>query len=422
MPASTTSRSPSTLSARLLLGAAAFVGVQIPLASRATAGAQATQIVVSDLFLVALTLVAGFVVVRGRCGRWLLFLAYVALNALVLGSLSRYALVNKVGGLALLVFSCQAAVVVLRSAGPALATRALWAMVNTTAFSAGVGVAASLSGLTLTLPFGIQVNPYRPRVSGLMVDPNAFGALVAVCLVICLVGWRDSQHSQRWFAWVRLVVLVAALVMSYSRTGWIAAAFGLLMWFMTSSARTRVRVAVSVAALAVVAIWRGAALPVDSELAGRQFTIDQRTEGALSALGDFARSPLLGIGTGNHVAENSFIVHNTYLWVLGELGFIGFVLFAWSVLGVVAALRSIHPTRRVLQRTLVCTLAAMAVTALGIEALYQRHLWVLFALAYAAASMTPKDEAAPATTVSDAAPLVSPRRAGPAPAHERGRR
>jgi hypothetical protein len=362
--------------------------------------------------------------VRGRSARWLVFLGLLALNSLVLGSLSRYAVVNKVGGLALLVLSCHAVFIVVRRAGPDLVPRLLRAMVNVTAVTAAIGIAVLVWRGSVRLPLGIRVNPYDPRVSGLMVDPNAFGALVAVCLVICVVNWRSDDRPRPWLAWARLVTLGTALVMSYSRTAWIAAGFGLLVWYASSSTRTRLRLGAGIGALAVVAMWRGLTLPLDPALAGRQFTIDQRTEGALSALADFGRSPVFGIGVGNHVAENSFIVHNTYMWVLSELGIVGLAVFAFAVYGVVTSLWSIDRAHRVVQRTLVCALAVMAVTALGIEALYQRHLWLLFGLTYAAASfpLAPVEAPADGARVLARARPVARRRAGLVRAHDRGLR
>jgi len=115
---------------------------------------------------------------------------------------------------------------------------------------------------------------------------------------------------------------------------------------------------------------------------------------AQAALGLFLHSwdrILFGIGLGAFLQLSPslmpygvpLVVHNTYLWVLTEMGIIGFGVFSGFLLHMLGNVRRRFAYGVVDYSLLVGVLggfAAMLVWLLLDEGLYQRHLWVLFAL------------------------------------------
>lgn len=80
------------------------------------------------------------------------------------------------------------------------------------------------------------------------------------------------------------------------------------------------------------------------------------------------------------------IIHSTYVWVLVELGVVGFiVLMALIYKGARNYWASIEnlPEERALTVGLFSGYIAMLGVGIGIEVFYQRHLWLLFGLSEA---------------------------------------
>lgn len=99
---------------------------------------------------------------------------------------------------------------------------------------------------------------------------------------------------------------------------------------------------------------------------------------------------LLGIGVGSFLESSpaifgyQMIIHNSYVWLLTETGIVGLIMLAgllgsavWVLLPIV---RQEGPDRS-LAIAVLAGLAAMATWMLANEGLYQRHFWVLLAVA-----------------------------------------
>jgi putative inorganic carbon (HCO3(-)) transporter len=93
---------------------------------------------------------------------------------------------------------------------------------------------------------------------------------------------------------------------------------------------------------------------------------------------------VFGIGLGTSEARHDLQIHNTSLWFLTEMGPIGFV----SIVGLVVvlalwAMRSARDAPAPIAALAMAALVAhltMYGLSMGIEALYQRHWWFIWAI------------------------------------------
>ena len=101
-----------------------------------------SQFVVADLVAVALVLASGGALVGGPLRRWVPFGAWLAFNCLVWGEFGRYAIVNKLAGIGLLVLACSAIVGHLRRRGEGATLAAAEFFITVAAIESVIAVVA----------------------------------------------------------------------------------------------------------------------------------------------------------------------------------------------------------------------------------------------------------------------------------------
>jgi O-antigen ligase len=119
-------------------------------------------------------------------------------------------------------------------------------------------------------------------------------------------------------------------------------------------------------------------------MASRPKQVQDRFDLIHWALQAFVRHPFLGGGIGSFRLSNGEVAHNSAMWFLADFGIVGlaallgflgwFFVKGWSVY-------QLAPRReRPLVLALLLAHTAMTGLAMGIEAFYQRHWWMIFAL------------------------------------------
>jgi O-antigen ligase len=206
---------------------------------------------------------------------------------------------------------------------------------------------------------------------------------------------------------VSLVVLFSLLggvILSFSRTGWVALAVAAILMVFLIPGRTMK--AFGLAGL-VVAVVVGLVLAVSREqrdsftnLLTRN-TIDKRVEIAEAAIDDFGANPVVGIGLGEFKEREGDIIHTTGLWFLAEFGLVGFAVFGGLMFDVtrkaIGAVRR-RGAERDLAIGLLLAHLSYFVLALGIEGFYQRPWWMVMAVIGVVAA-APDMDSAPETVV-----------------------
>jgi putative inorganic carbon (hco3(-)) transporter len=361
----------------IFLAAVFMIPVQLDAGS---SGALQTRISPSDLLLALLLLIApGVVRLRGRAvdllPLWLVAtLAFGTLLALFhAGDVTSHTVKVKLAG---------GVVLALLAVVTATYTRNGWGEWILKTFLAGLAVWGVIAyvdwKLFDVLPF---VDPkISTRFGGMQYDPNNAGAAYALAFLMTLIIGRRLFSTRVWLAAV--LVSVVALGLTLSRGGYIActtAAFVLLVVERPSMQRS-VRIATGGAIVLIGATINGLVGTAVGDFARRPDNLAGRSNFAKSGITEFVESGGVGIGLGTFRARYGDIIHNTAVWMVVEMSFVGLAfLLAMAVIPAVAALR-LRRTDRSLGNALLAGHLVMLVASIGIEALYQRSWWLIVGL------------------------------------------
>jgi O-antigen ligase len=324
-----------------------------------------------------------------------LFLVATLRVALAEGAPSRYVLVQKDLGLALLLVQYLVVGAVVR--GPPDLRSTLRAFVGSVC--ACNAVALLEFGASRMGWFDVAwMNYGRERVSGLLLDPNAYGGLLASALPFLIVPKGDERglFPPAWSALAQ-VTLMAGVVLTFSRSAWVAVGL-ILLWaaWRRPAAAARLGLALAGALLALGAIVGPGFTDLLQVMALRQSPVIARLETSRAAWEQFLAHPVFGVGLGWFREGQEYIVHNTGLWLLAEMGLVGLVVFlglmTWMLRRAVRVVAVLPREDHGLALGLAGAFVAMLALSLGIEALYQRHWWLVMGLIAAGASWPARPE------------------------------
>jgi O-antigen ligase len=319
---------------------------------------------------------------------------------------------------------------------PATLRRAVWTLLGAGACLALVSVYQQVTG-TYDRPYGgfgqLDGAYFRgqsdvARLAGPLGDPNYYAQILLPLVPIGLVSiWRERAPGARLAAAGATALVCLAITFTYSR----GAALGLAA-VVVGMAGLRYLRARHMAALALALVLLLAAVPAYRERvatlgsisgatarAGEQTTADQstrsRTTEMLAAGLAFLDHPLLGVGPGefpDHYQDYAHRIgievreetrsgpdkgelprresHDIVLGVAADLGLAG--LAAFGAVIVVTCRRLLRTRRRSpalgnLADSLMLALVAYLTAGLFLTLAFGRYLWLLVALAGAAASM-----------------------------------
>ena len=319
------------------------------------------------------------------------FAAGTLISALHTGTLNRYELLNKDVGLALLLLSYAAITSVIADWED---LRRILRIFTLGVVSQNlVAVAAFLASyfFGLDTPF-TQFN--GARLSGMMLDPNAYGGLLVLALVICEgSAWGPAPLFRGFPLLFCRLTLWMGILFTFSRSAWVSLAVALLL---LCALRRAVAIRFAIAGLmggSCLFVFMGRRfLEYFEHMASRPEQGDSRFVLMRDALAEFAKHPVLGGGLGNFLALETTVVHNTALWFLADFGLVGLVVLV-GYLGTFFArawfaYRFAPDRERPLMLALLLAHTAMIGLSMGIEALYQRHWWFIVALIGSAYSLT----------------------------------
>lgn len=231
------------------------------------------------------------------------------------------------------------------------------------------------------------VNNSGLRLTGLYIDPNGFGGLIVMSLALLLsFPINKASRMTTSLEWFVLLSLTVGLLFTYSRSAWIGCSIVLFLLIFL-----RLRKFIALLSLSTVLTLSGLlffnAKFIDHLIlmASRPEQITGRIYLADKAITVFQSHPIFGIGLGSFAEDNINIVHNTFLWMLTELGLVGaftisgFILWYFYIARL-SYMRCSNKSDRSLILGLVSAHAGMIGVSMGIEALYQRSWWLCLAL------------------------------------------
>lgn len=228
-------------------------------------------------------------------------------------------------------------------------------------------------------------------------DPNDYALALALGIPLAWDLFSGGKGWPRFLNLAYLPVALAAIVLSASRGGAVAAAIGLLAVpiGIASLDRAGKRILILIAVLAAAAVpffWQEIESTVGSNLErlstiGNEIshgTLNERSEIWAIGMRAFANRPLIGVGGGAFPAaierESGLheLAHNTYVSISVELGAVGFTIFITILVVTIA------PLIRGLSVRTTPGLLLVLVLLIGILSLtweFRKATWLVIALA-----------------------------------------
>jgi O-antigen ligase len=229
---------------------------------------------------------------------------------------------------------------------------------------------------------------------GIFGNPNDLAYYLVVGIALTL-GAREAASVPLRRAYVGLLVLLgAALVLTQSRGGLLAAGAVLLLWTLRSLARARSLVGVGLALACVLALGPSDVWRQRSESAtayGEDMSAEGRLDAWRTGMAMAAARPLGGVGAGTFMAAwpsyapgdagPARTAHNTFVQIVGELGLPALVLFLIALFTALLGLPSGAPP---VARAVQCGLAGFAVCSVTGGLAFSWPLYLLLGAAVGA--------------------------------------
>jgi O-antigen ligase len=181
------------------------------------------------------------------------------------------------------------------------------------------------------------------------------------------------------------LTLALGILFTFSRSAWLGLGVAFLLLFaIRPMVALRPVLAGLVAAPCLVMFLGRRFVPIFEEMASRPKQVQERFDLIHQALQAFARHPVLGGGLGSFRLAVGEVAHNSAMWFLADFGIAGLAVFVafltWFFAKAWFAYRFAPESEQSIALALLLAHAAMVGVAMGIEAFYQRHWWLVLAL------------------------------------------
>jgi hypothetical protein len=233
---------------------------------------------------------------------------------------------------------------------------------------------------------------------GLWLTGSRSGLIALAILTIAMVVTNAVDRKRMVAAFASAAVVILAInwlpeiVMAMVRTGQSAMHFVVSLWPSGS---------VGSAASAPFTLPKRDFSALEVVASGYESSNTQRIASLKGGWDMFAESPIFGAGLGAFIETYTrehkipLVIHSTPLWLLAELGVVGFLAFAAPFIRVLKYETYQAGLRDPVRIFLILALLGFAVMAAVHDLLYQRSLWLLVGAAMACSRYSPRP--APAT-------------------------
>jgi putative inorganic carbon (hco3(-)) transporter len=303
--------------------------------------------------------------------------------ALRFGTLSRYELLNKDAGL-FLPFLSYAAIT-----SCATEWQDVRRILRVFTLSVVIQNVVAVGGYLAAYFYGVN-DPFVRygglRLSGVLLDPNAYGGLLVAALVIVEGGsWGPAPLFRGAALWISRLTLCLGILFTFSRSAWVGLGLGLCLFFAVKTlVASRLVLAGLMGAPFMLVLMGRRFVPMFETMASRPKQVQGRFDLIHDAIAAFAGHPLLGGGIGSFRLGEGEVAHNSAMWFLADFGLVGLTVFlgfvGWFFVKGWFAYRFAPTREQPVALALLLANAAMFGLAMGIEAFYQRHWWLVFGL------------------------------------------
>jgi hypothetical protein len=224
------------------------------------------------------------------------------------------------------------------------------------------------------------------RLSGMLLDPNAYGGLLVVALVICeAASSGEAPLFKQPTLWFSRLTLALGILFTFSRSAWTGLAVAFLLLALIRPALAFRPILACLCATPCFALLVGPRfIPIFEQMAARPKQVHERFDLIREAWEAFVLHPLLGGGLGSFRLGAGIVAHNSAMWFLADFGLVGFAVLLAFLWWFFAKAWHVYRFAPLVQRPLGLALflahAAMVGVAMGIEAFYQRFWWLVMAL------------------------------------------
>jgi len=318
------------------------------------------------------------------------FLTSSLVAAIRFGTLEQYELLNKDAGLVLPFLSYAAITTAV------VEWTDIRRILRVFTLSVVIENVAALCGFLASYFFGFA-NPFAQygglRLSGMLLDPNAYGGILAMALIL-LEGssWGPQPLFRGLPFWVCRITLGLGLILTFSRSAWVALGLSLVVLALLKIRLAgRLMLTLAIVAPCLLLVMGTRFLPIFEQMASRPKQVQGRFDLIHDAYGNFVQHPFFGGGIGSFRLSEGEIAHNTAMWFLADFGVVGLIILlgflGWFFVKGWFSYRLAPPSERPIALALLLAHTSMLGLAMGIEAFYQRHWWMVFGLIAAGYSL-----------------------------------
>jgi len=212
----------------------------------------------------------------------------------------------------------------------------------------------SLSSIKTFLAGGYsEMSSFQARISGWgasLGNPNDVACVLALMAPLSVICALLQRWWKRWLFFACAGVTVVAILLTYSRSGFLAliASCGLLIWKATRGRRVKMLLPVAILAAVLLVAAPGkymtrlsTILHPETDSTG---SAQDRQSHMIRAAEVAIRRPIVGVGMGNfHIyAIREMRAHNAYLETAAELGVVGLIAFLVIIFAPLRSLRRIE--------------------------------------------------------------------------------
>lgn len=239
------------------------------------------------------------------------------------------------------------------------------------AFASGTSVVeiSSNQAITTTMAIFPEHAGRWLRAYGTFTDPNMFGGMLVLAILICAYVLRHYESPTRRLRTNGVMLLLmgcifvntTALFFTFSRSAWITLAAIFIIWIIyqlrkpfrpLSYIHFMILPALLLIALLVTAYFPLVHTRLNSSSYLEHMSVSERTHGLSESLYIIKQSPIIGHGIGSYTdiltqQHSEYIwyqlspVHNVFLLILSDMGIIG-VLLLGSALALFIRILAIH--------------------------------------------------------------------------------
>jgi putative inorganic carbon (HCO3(-)) transporter len=163
---------------------------------------------------------------------------------------------------------------------------------------------------------------HRIQYIGPFNDPNDLAMLFAACLPMAMyLALESASRLIKLLWWCAAGMFSYGVFLTNSRGGLLAVVSVVGLWSMRRLGRVTTGVIAAISLPTLFAATRLAGMSADEESAAG------RVDAWYTALQLFVSRPITGVGMGLFTEHNSLTAHNSWMLVLAELGFFGYVVW-----------------------------------------------------------------------------------------------